>query len=116
NSTKDRAPQTDTLYPDAGGAGNITGNRFNPGVWALTLDDGPHPTHTQGMISAIQGVGLHATFFWLSKNIQAYPTLVQRAAEAGFRRGSHSFSHANLPTLNDAGLKHEIDEAGDVFA
>jgi peptidoglycan/xylan/chitin deacetylase (PgdA/CDA1 family) len=115
-ANKDRAPQTDAIYPDPGSPGNITGNRFAAGVWAITLDDGPHPTYTQGMLDAIQGGGLRATFFWLSQNIKLYPSLVKRAADYKFRRGSHSFTHANLPKLGDAALHHEIDEAADVFA
>jgi peptidoglycan/xylan/chitin deacetylase (PgdA/CDA1 family) len=54
-------------------------------------------------------------FFWLSQNMKLYPELIQSAENAGFRRSSHSFTHANLPKLSEAGLTHEIDDAADVF-
>ena len=111
----ERNTQSDTLYPDSGPNGNITGSHFSPGVWAITLDDGPHPAYTEGMIEAIQSAGLRATFFWLSQNLKLYPALIEKAKEVGFRRGSHYYTHANLPTLQEAGLVHEIDDAGDVF-
>lgn len=108
-------PESDTLQPDSGGAGNITGNHFSPGAWALTLEDGPHPSYTMQMIHVLQDAKLPATFFWPSQNLKIYPTLAKAAGDAGFLRASHSYSHINLSKLGEEGLKHEIDEAGDVF-
>jgi peptidoglycan/xylan/chitin deacetylase (PgdA/CDA1 family) len=108
-------PESDTLQPDSGAAGNITGHHFPQGAWALTVDDGPHPTYTMQMIHVLQDAKLPATFFWLSQNLKIYPTLVKAAGDAGFGRASHSYSHVNLPKLGEEGLKHEIDEASDVF-
>ncbi|MBL7669830.1 MAG: polysaccharide deacetylase family protein [Bdellovibrionaceae bacterium] len=93
----------------------MTGNRFDKGFWAITLDDGPHATHTAGMINTIQGAGMKATFFWLSQNLTKYPSLVSQAGMADFDRASHSFTHANLPKLGPVGLKHEIDDAVHAF-
>lgn len=114
-SAQEREPQSDNLYPSPGGTGNITGNRFRPGLWALTFDDGPHPIHTVGMINALASVNLKGTFFWLSQNVEKYPAMSTLAEKNGFNRGSHSFSHANLPKLSDVGLKHEISDAHAVF-
>ncbi len=112
-----RKPQAlDTLYPDAGGAGQVTGNRFPQNTWAVTFDDGPHPVHTPGMFAILQQNQMIGTFFWLSQNILKYPQLVTQAGQMGFNRASHTFSHPNLPTLNQAGWNHEINDALDVFA
>lgn len=111
----DRQPNADTLYPSPGGTGNITGNLFTKGYWALTFDDGPHPTHTQGMIDALNSVGYDGTFFWLTQNIKLYPKLVDKAGAEGFRRASHSYTHANLPKLGPKDLNHEINDAYDGF-
>lgn len=117
DSQESRSPQSDpNLVVSPGGNGNITGNRFDKGFWAITLDDGPHATHTAGMIKTIQGAGMKATFFWLSQNLTKYPSLVSQAGIAEFNRASHSFTHANLPKLGPVGLKHEIDDAVHVFA
>jgi len=107
-----RAPQAlDDLRPAADGRGNVTGNKFPSGVWALTFDDGPHPKYTQGMFDALTQNGISGTFFWLSKNIKIYPDLVQRAGSSGFHRASHSYTHAQLTKLSDAQLNHEIKDA-----
>jgi len=111
----DRQPNTDNLAPNAGGTGHITGNRFNNGFWAITFDDGPHPTHTQGMIDAMNSGGFEGTFFWLTQNMKLYPSIVAKAGTEGFKRGSHSYSHANLPKLGPKDLSHEINDASDGF-
>jgi peptidoglycan/xylan/chitin deacetylase (PgdA/CDA1 family) len=114
-AASDRQPNTDVLFPSPGGNGQITGNMFKPGYWALTFDDGPHPTYTQGMLDAMNSGNLKGTFFWLSQNIKQYPQMVPKAAAQGFKRGSHSYTHANLPKLGSTDLNHEINDAYDVF-
>lgn len=118
NDEEKREPNAlDTLYPAADGNGHVTGNRFPKGHWAMTFDDGPHPTHTQGMFNALKEAKIIGTFFWLSQNIKLYPQLVKDAKDKyGYFRASHSYTHANLPKLNDADLRHEIFEASDDFA
>ena len=112
-----RTPQAlDVLEPAADGKGHVTGNRFPPNTWALTFDDGPHPTHTIGMYNTLRKNQVHGTFFWLSKNIVQYPQIVKQAAEYGFSRASHSYTHAQLVKLSGAELEKEITGAGDDFA
>ncbi len=112
----ERRPQAlDTLYPDAGAPGQVTGNRFPENTWAITLDDGPHPTHTQAMFDVLRQAGITGTFFWQTKNLLAYPNFSARARELGFHRANHSYTHANLPKLGQAGLNHEINDAFDDF-
>jgi peptidoglycan/xylan/chitin deacetylase (PgdA/CDA1 family) len=110
-----REPNTDVLFPSPGGNGHITGNMFKKGFWAITFDDGPHPVHTDGMIDAMSSGGYEGTFFWLTKQMKLYPAKVERAKSMGFKRGSHSYTHANLPTLSQADLNHEINDAWDGF-
>jgi peptidoglycan/xylan/chitin deacetylase (PgdA/CDA1 family) len=111
-----RTPQAlDTLEPDPGPNGHVTGNRFPKGKWALTFDDGPHPTHTQGVLDMLKATGVHATFFWLSQNLIKYSQYAKKAGDAGYSRACHSYSHQNLPTLKPAALNHEVNEALDEF-
>ncbi len=112
---KERSPQAKQIYPDGGKTGNINGSYFPAGVWSITMDDGPHPVHTKGMIKAISNVGMKGHFFWLSRQMELYPDLVKAAGDAGFKRSSHSYTHANLPKLGEVGLKKEIDDATDTF-
>ncbi len=111
-----RTPQVlDNNYPDAGGAGHVTGNRFPANTWAITLDDGPHPTHTEGMFKVLRDAGMSGTFFWQTKNLLAFPHMSKRAKDLSMNRASHSYNHANLPKLGPAALKHEIVDAFDDF-
>jgi peptidoglycan/xylan/chitin deacetylase (PgdA/CDA1 family) len=112
-----RTPQSmDTLEPDPGPSGHVTGNRFPKGAWTFTFDDGPHPTYTPEMFQNLNSHGLKATFFWLTQNLLKYPDLAKKAGEYGFSRACHSYTHANLPTLKPAALNHEVNEALDGFA
>ncbi len=111
-----RTPQAlDVLYPNAGGFGQVTGNRFPASTWAITLDDGPHPTYTPEMFKVLTDAQMPATFFWLSQNLRLYPQLSAQAHQLGFNRGSHSYTHANLPKLSQTELNHEINDACDEF-
>ena len=113
---KNRLPQAlDTLYPDAGGAGHVTGNRFPPKTWAITLDDGPHPTHTAGMFEVLRNAGMTGTFFWQTQNMLKYPKFSAEAKQLGFNQASHSYTHANLPKQSQSSLNHEINDAFDDF-
>lgn len=111
-----RTPQAlDTLEPDPGPNGHVTGNRFPKGKWAFTFDDGPHPTHTQGMIDNLKSTGVHGTFFWLTQNLKKYPEYSKKVGDLRYSRACHSYSHQNLPTLKPAALNHEVNEALDGF-
>jgi len=111
-----RTPQAlDTLEPDPGPNGHVTGNRFPKGKWAFTFDDGPHPVHTQGMIDNLKSTGVHGTFFWLTQNLKKYPEYSKKVGDLGYSRACHSYSHQNLPTLKPAALNHEVIEALDGF-
>ncbi|MFN8944411.1 MAG: hypothetical protein ACK5WZ_07285, partial [Pseudobdellovibrionaceae bacterium] len=44
--------------PDAANSrGNIVGNEFPQGIWAMTLDDGPHATHSATILNAFESTG-----------------------------------------------------------
>jgi peptidoglycan/xylan/chitin deacetylase (PgdA/CDA1 family) len=97
-----------------GPLGNLTGMNFAPGRWALTFDDGPHVQYTPMVLDNLSKHGLRATFFWLAMNTQRLTGLVARAKGMGMVLGNHSYTHANLPKLNAAGLQHEINDSNQV--
>lgn len=111
-----RTPQAlDELYPSADGKGHVTGNRFPQGKWAMTFDDGPNPTHTQGMVNNLKNNGVHGTFFWQTQNVIKYTTFPKTKSDL-YSRALHSYTHANLPKLGQAGLNKEINQAVTDFA
>lgn len=112
---KSRMPQSlDVLEPSADSKGHVTGNRFPVGKWAMTFDDGPNPIHTQGMLNNLKNNNVHGTFFWQTQNIVKYPAIPQMKSQL-FSRALHSYTHANLPKENDAGLDREINKAAADF-
>jgi peptidoglycan/xylan/chitin deacetylase (PgdA/CDA1 family) len=117
NENSSRLPQAlDNVYPDPGPNGHVTGNYFPQGYWAITFDDGPHPQHTSAVFKLFNEHKSTVAFFWLTKNVKAYPEKVLQAKEYGFNRASHSYTHANLPKLSLEGVHHEITRAVDDFA
>lgn len=104
-----REPQAQgDVVPSASAKGNLTGNTFKPGRWALTYDDGPHATHTSSILTNLTNTGHKASFFWLASLTPKFPTLIGRTKELGHAMGNHSFSHANLPKQGQAALNREI--------
>ncbi|ORZ33387.1 hypothetical protein BCR44DRAFT_85424 [Catenaria anguillulae PL171] len=79
-----------------------------PSAIALTYDDGPHPTLTPTILSALATANIKTTFFWLGSLIRDNKALAQRAANAGHHLASHSWSHPDLTTLSAADLNNEI--------
>lgn len=103
------------IEPSPGSNGNITGNQFPEGTWALTYDDGPHPTRTLEIVNTLEKKSIKATFFWLARNAisnqEVVAQVVERAKSGQLSLQNHSFTHANLVKLKDADLDYEIIES-----
>lgn len=111
----DRAPNSEMIRPSPDRDGNVTGNTFCKGVWAVTLDDGPHKTHTETIRSAFARNGASGTFFWLARLTPPNRSLVTKVKDDGFNHtlANHSYSHANLPKLGKGDLQREIIQSTD---
>jgi peptidoglycan/xylan/chitin deacetylase (PgdA/CDA1 family) len=103
------------IKPHPGRSGDVQGREFPRGTWAITLDDGPHETLTVAMMNELEKAGLKGHFFWLSRNMQRLPHLVQEARQRGFKLALHSHSHQQLTKLDTVGLTREIDNAANLF-
>jgi peptidoglycan/xylan/chitin deacetylase (PgdA/CDA1 family) len=75
---------------------------------ALTFDDGPHPKHTEYVLSVLASENIKATFFLLGKNIETFPDLAKKINRAGHELGNHSYSHRNFHHLNQVEIMEEI--------
>ena len=60
---------------------------------SLSFDDGPHPVHTEKILSVLEKYDIKATFFIVGQNAEYYPDIVRRIAEEGHEIGNHTFSH-----------------------
>ena len=67
-----------------------------PGLLALTFDDGPDPRWTPALLDILKQENVPATFFIIGKNGQAYPDLVRRIVNEGHEIGNHTYTHPNL--------------------
>lgn len=108
----DREPQS--IAPSPGKNGNVIGNEFPSGVWAITYDDGPSGKTSPTIFQNLRSYGIPATFFWLAKNTAAMPGVVKQAS--GFELANHSYTHAQLTKLGNAGLEKEIVQSTKVHA
>jgi peptidoglycan/xylan/chitin deacetylase (PgdA/CDA1 family) len=75
----------------------------------LTFDDGPWPTTTPRVLDALRHECVHAMFFQLGRNAEAFPAVVRRALAEGHTLGHHTYSHPLLNRLPLARAEADID-------
>lgn len=68
---------------------------------AITFDDGPNPSYTPKLLDGLRERGVHATFFLMGQNAEAYPEIVKTMHEDGHLIGNHTYTHMQL-TERDA--------------
>lgn len=79
-------------------------------VW-LTIDDGPSPAHTVGMLDLLEQFDARATFFVIGAYAEKHPHLITEILARGHAVANHTFSHPSR-TLWCAGprrVAREID-------
>jgi peptidoglycan/xylan/chitin deacetylase (PgdA/CDA1 family) len=87
---------------------------------ALTFDaehpDRPHrPGVQEGILDMLRDRSVRATFFLQGRWVEAFPDTARRVAREGHLVGSHSFYHARMPLLSDAGMATDIRDAEDAI-
>ena len=102
------------IKPSAGKDGNIFGDTFPVGTWALTFDDGPSNVYTPTILKNLANHQMHATFFVLAQQLKLYPLVAKAEQSAGMTYGNHSYTHLQLTKVNDVTLHHEIIDAAAV--
>lgn len=78
---------------------------------ALTFDDGPDPAYTPRVLDILARHHMHATFFVVGVNANAFPALVQRAAAEGHQVANHTFDHPHLEQLGILTVEDELRRA-----
>jgi peptidoglycan/xylan/chitin deacetylase (PgdA/CDA1 family) len=87
---------------------------------ALTFDV-EHPDRpatadaTETLLGLLGGLELRTTCFVQGRWAEAYPATAGSIAAAGHLVGNHSYYHARMPLLTDAGLVDDLTEAGRVI-
>ncbi|KAF2671330.1 glycoside hydrolase/deacetylase [Microthyrium microscopicum] len=97
--------------------GQIINSCTQPGVFAISFDDGPY-IYTSGLLDTLDAAGIKATFFMNGQNydnINNYATVVQRMSNEGHQVASHTWSHADLATLDAAGITSQMTQLEAAF-
>lgn len=81
-----------TLAPNAQGFGPVASRCDGAGVW-LTIDDGPDPETTPGLLERLGRAGAKATFFLVGSRVEAHPELAREIVRRGHRVGNHTLTH-----------------------
>jgi len=82
---------------------------------ALTLDDGPDPTHTPAVLAILRKHGVRATFFLVGENAAEHPALVREIAQEGHHLANHTWTHPDLRNLPDAQVRDELERTSEVL-
>lgn len=95
-------------------------NCTQPGMVALTYDDGPGP-YTEELLDILEANDVKATFFVNGNNNNGPITEAKGAAAIkevyanGHFIGSHTWSHADLATLSTEERRNEMDQLQDAL-
>lgn len=79
---------------------------------ALTFDDGPDEHGTPFILETLRRYGIQATFFFVGKEAQKHPELVEMVAKEGHMIvASHSWDHSNFHTLSVPAQQEQVTRA-----
>ena len=74
----------------------------------LTFDDGPVRGNTARVLNVLANRGVRATFFVVGKQARWYPRLVKREYTEGHSVQNHTYTHPDLTTLSNTGIRREL--------
>ena len=78
----------------------VSGNARNPGVIAITFDDGPHPENTPRILDLLDESAVRATFFLQGSMAEIHPTLVRDIVRRGHQIGNHGYAHLDARAVS----------------
>lgn len=83
---------------------------------ALTIDDGPHPKFTPGLLAALKKLDIKATFFVIGEEAQFNPELIKAQIADGHQVSNHTYHHARLNHVMPELIAPEIAACDAVIA
>ncbi|KAH6598565.1 hypothetical protein BASA50_003603 [Batrachochytrium salamandrivorans] len=110
---------TEFPAPDPDMAASVITTCTRPGLFALTLDDGP-TKNVPGILDMLKKNKIKATFFVNGKNkadlaIEPFKSILLRAYNEGHQIASHTLTHQDLTTLNFAQMWTEMKSNDDLI-
>jgi peptidoglycan/xylan/chitin deacetylase (PgdA/CDA1 family) len=81
----------------------------------LTIDDGPNPDTTRGLLYILRKKGVRATFFLLGRRAEEHPDLVRAIVADGHEVGNHTMEHNRLSGLEPQEIMNELELGRDAI-
>ncbi|MDP9795247.1 peptidoglycan/xylan/chitin deacetylase (PgdA/CDA1 family) [Catenuloplanes nepalensis] len=94
----------------------VTAAACESGYVALTYDDGPNPSTTQALLTALRNANARATFFNTGQRVQQNPALARAQVTAGHWVANHSWSHPHMTQLSAAQMNQELSQTQSAIA
>lgn len=86
-------------------------NGYTENKWvALTFDDGPDGVFTPKIIDILKQHNIKASFFFIGKSIDAFPSAVKKAFNENNLILNHSMDHSDFSKKDFNGIKKEVEE------
>ena len=63
------------------------------------------------MLETLERLDVRATYFMQGRWVEAYPEMARAVGDAGHQVGNHSFYHARMPLLTEAGFAEDLRAA-----
>jgi peptidoglycan-N-acetylglucosamine deacetylase len=79
------------------------------GEVVITFDDGPHPTFTREILTALAEQCTKATFFQVGQMIKSFPDITKEVQAEGHTVGTHTWSHRNMGAVSLDRAKSQIE-------
>ncbi len=98
--------------PAGGTISRVPGAR---GKVALTFDDGPNGAYTDAILATLDRRGVDATFFVVGTQAARNGASLVRMRDAGHAIANHSWSHPQLTSLDDGGVRREFTDTSDAI-
>ncbi|MFB2935179.1 polysaccharide deacetylase family protein [Aerosakkonemataceae cyanobacterium BLCC-F154] len=83
-------------------------------VIALTFDDGPWPKYTQKILEILKKNDIKATFFWIGRNLKAFPEIGLQVVAEGHAIGNHTWNHS-YRRMSQTLASHEIEDTAAII-
>jgi cellulose synthase/poly-beta-1,6-N-acetylglucosamine synthase-like glycosyltransferase/peptidoglycan/xylan/chitin deacetylase (PgdA/CDA1 family)/spore germination protein YaaH len=93
----------------------ITRTGYQPGLIALTFDDGPDAQWTPKILDILKEKHVPATFFIVGENALTQRSLLERMIREGHEVGSHTYTHPNLATVDNTRTLFELNATQRLF-
>ncbi|MGA9377571.1 MAG: polysaccharide deacetylase family protein [Phormidium sp.] len=83
-------------------------------VIALTFDDGPWPKYSQLILEILKKENIKGTFFWIGRNVEAFPEIALQVVAEGHAIGNHTWNHS-YRKMSKAIASHEINDTAAII-